>query len=140
MNTTELSRSQLDFLKCDYMYEVHDETVMDASDLVTDEQIHEHYAGIDFVPGDFGSDYGSDFMERTDLGEEIYFGYGDETYSIVSGEFENGELAVVFDLDGVRVTINLHETLLPEARDVANELYRKHCNEIHVTPASDTER
>lgn len=54
MNTHDLSRSQLDYLKCDYVSEVFHETVMYAGDMVDDATIHEYYDGPDFTWDDFG--------------------------------------------------------------------------------------
>lgn len=118
MDTHKLSRSQLNSLKCDYMYEVHDETVMDASDMVTDEQIHEYYAGTYFVPGDFGDDYGNDVLE-SESGREVHDGYRIEKSDIFDG------LTLVVDMDDMFVTLNLRENRWPEARDIACELAKK---------------
>lgn len=57
MTTHELTREQLVELKETYLTETMDEVsqgeLADADSLVSDETIHEKYAGTNFVPDDF---------------------------------------------------------------------------------------
>lgn len=117
MNTHDLSRSQLDYLKCDYVSEVFHETVMYAGDMVDDDTIHEHYGDFDFSRDDFG--FGPDEYIDNLFGREIHDGYGIER----APEFGNCFVVVIVVDDDTRLVINTHETEWPEARDAAFEAF-----------------
>lgn len=113
MDVCDLSRSQLDYLKTDYMWDVHHETVMDASDMVTDDEVIEHYAGTTFTYDDFG--FGPQECEGYYFGREIHDGYSIERMP----EFDNCFVVIINVDDDTRLVVNTHETEWPEARDAA---------------------
>ena len=57
MTVKELNRDQMVQLKQDYLVEIRGDVsygeLADADELVTDAQVFDRYAGVDFVPDDF---------------------------------------------------------------------------------------
>lgn len=110
MVTYDLSRSQLDFLKGDYVFEA-------LGDMVNDATVHEYYDGTVFTWDDFGFGPG-EYIDNL-FGREIYDGYSIER----APEFGNCFVVIITVDDDTRLVINTHETEWPEARDAAFEAF-----------------